>query len=107
MRPPSDARRLFVTVLGAIWVITFAYAFVAFATTPAMDSGLTRGLNRVTAFLGWQAVAGMVGIAIFALGLRWPRRSPIRRFTKVPVVIALAQSTGLVALVVWAALAEE
>ena len=100
--PPSDAKRLLLTFLFAAWLLAFAYAFVAYMTTSPTDIGLTRGLNRVTAFLGWQGVAGILAVAVFAIGNAWPRASGIRRLSRIPLGLALFQTAAIIAVILWA-----
>ena len=98
----SDAKRLTMTVLMATWVMSFAYAFYDFATTPAGGGGFIRGLNRITEYLGWQAIAGTIAIAIAAIGRDWPKGSAVRRLSLLPFSVALLHIAGLVAVFIWA-----
>lgn len=100
----SDRRRFLLTLLLAVWVLCFAYAFVAFATAEPSGDGFTRGANRAGLFLGWQAVAGLVGLAAFAVSRDAPKGSGIRRVAAVPFLIALALLTLLVGFYAWAML---
>jgi hypothetical protein len=55
-------------VLGAAatWLFMVVYGFAAFATLEPSGSGFTRGLNRITAFLGWQFAALLAAAVAFA-----------------------------------------
>lgn len=86
----SDGKRFLLAVLLAAWAMAFAYSFYAYSSTPADGEGFTRGLNRVGQFLGWQAVAGLLGLASFAVSREAARGSGIRRVAAVPFWIALA-----------------
>lgn len=98
----SDAQRFVMTILMAAWALSFAYAFFSFATTPPTGDGFVRGLNRVTAYLGWQGIAAMLAIAVFAVGRQWPKASGVRRLSRVPLGLALLHVAGILALLGWA-----
>ena len=102
---PPDAARLLLTVLAAAWGLAFAYAFVSFAITPPNDMGFTRGLNRIEAFLGWQGVAGVLAIAIFAIGRRWPVGTSIRKLSMVPLILLALLVSAIAVIILWAVLA--
>mgnify|MGYP001814932194 FL=1 len=102
MSDPTDGQRLMLTVLLALWVIAFGYAFYAFATTIPGGGGFVRGMNRVTAYLGWQGIAGMVAIALFAVGRVWPKGSAVRRMTVVPIALAILHIAGILGVILWA-----
>jgi len=93
---PSDNTRFLLTVLFAAWVLALVYSIVTYMTT-AGDSG---GLGRVSTFLGWQGVAGVMALAIFAKGRSWPAKSSIRSLSRVPLGLAVIMA----AVVIWAGL---
>jgi hypothetical protein len=41
----------------ALWALLFVISFVVFATTEPLDTGFTKGLNRVGEWLKWQSAA--------------------------------------------------
>ena len=90
-----DRRALWLVILAAIWVMVFAYAFYAYLEAPP------EGHQARQAFLGWQAIAGLFSIAIWAIGRHWPRRTPMRRLTSVPILIAVLLAASIFALVFW------
>jgi hypothetical protein len=98
----NDTKRLILTVLLAAWVMAFAYAFVHFATVLPTGDGFHRGANRITGYLGWQGIAGLVALAVFAVGRGWPKGSGVRRLTWVPLALALAHVAAIVAVIIWA-----
>lgn len=102
MAGPSDTRRLALMGFWACWAICFVYSFVAFATTAPEGEGFLRGMNRVTTFLGIQAIAGGFAIAIWAFARQWPKRSPTRRLGAWPILILGIQIVGMVATILWA-----
>ena len=87
----SDKREpvLILTLLLAAWALAFGWSLIgAYLATPTGD-GFTRGLDRLTHFLGWQAIAGLVGLAVFGVGRSWPKRSGPRRVSVWPLRLAL------------------
>ena len=85
-------QRLIISLLGLAWLAMYAWSFSSFWLDPTGD-GFTRGLNRISTFVGWQFGAGMVGVALFALRNHVAPR--LRKLLWVPVALAL----GLVALI--------
>jgi len=98
----DDARRLWVMFLLALWAMAFAGAFAAWWLTPPSGDGFTRGMNRITIFLGWQGIAGMLALATWGVGRGFPKGSPARRLSRWPLALALVLVAGLVALILWA-----
>lgn len=98
--------RLLLVCVLSIWMLCCAGSFAAFTLTEASGDGFTRGINRVSAFLGWQAIAGCLGVWVFSLGRQWPHGSAIRRLTLGPLILALALLAALAGVVLWARLAE-
>ena len=98
----TDGRRLLLTVLMAVWVLVFGYAFVAFWTTAPTGDGFGRGLNRVVTYLGWQGIAGMLAVAIWGVGRSWPKGAGARRLSAVPLALALLHAVAIAAIVAWA-----
>jgi hypothetical protein len=100
----TDGKRLILTVLLAVWVMAFAYAFVHFATALPTGDGFHRGANRITGYLGWQGIAGLVALSVFATGRGWPKGSGVRRLTSVPLILALAHVAAILGVILWARL---
>ncbi len=86
----QETRTLLLMVLLAVWVAIYGYSLFFLMTTPVSGDGFTRGLNRVTGFLGWQGVAGMVAFACWGIGWSFPKGSGIRRMSGVPLGLVLA-----------------
>lgn len=82
--------------LIAAWALAWAVSLHALWSLPPSGDGFTRGLNRAGAFLGWQAIAGLLALGAFGLGRAWPRGTAVRRLSRLPlyttgiVVVALA-----------------
>ena len=98
--------RFLLTIFAALWVMAYVYSFVAFATTAAGDIGFTRGMNRITAFLGWQGVAGILAICLFGVSRYWPKGSSVRRNARVPLVLAGLLILGILGVIFWARLGQ-
>lgn len=97
----SDGRRYGLTALYAVWVLAFAYAFVAYARARYEGGGFPDGLNKAVVYLGWQGVAGTIAVAVFGLGLGWPKGSGVRRLSVVPLVVAALHVVAVVAAWLW------
>ncbi len=85
-----------------LWALAFAASFAVFVLVPATGDSFTRGLNRVMGFLGWQAVAAMLAVAVWTIGNRLDRGSPGRRISRVPAALAGLLAAGIVALFAYA-----
>ncbi len=89
-------------MLLTLWVLAYGWSVVGAWGAPPSGEGFTRGINRVGLFLGWQAVAGLLGVATLAIGRGWPKGSGIRRVSAVPFWLALALLAGLLGFYGWA-----
>jgi hypothetical protein len=94
-------RRSLVLSLLALWAAVFLGAFVAFAALAPTGDGFARGLNRVGAFLGWQAAAGAVGV-VLAIASRRLAPGPLRRWSLVPLGAFVVLALALAGLIAWA-----
>lgn len=104
--------RLLTTLL--MWVCVLAWAALAaqgvnaYLTLEPTDSGFTRGLNRVTAFFQWQAMALAAAVAASVFG-RMSEASGLSRLSaRAPLWISggffVLTILGFVALVIYARL---
>ena len=75
-----------VGTLVALWALAFAASFLHFYLTEPMNSGFTRGMNKLVPWAVWQAVALALAVAAFAYSLDRPRT---RRIGAVPLVATL------------------
>ena len=98
----NDRKRPVVTLLLALWAMAFGYAFYHFATAVPTGDSFLRGMNRVLGYLGWQGVAGMIALAVFALGRDWPKGSPVRKITFVPLFLAILHVWAIIGVIAWA-----
>ena len=104
----SDDDRTTKRVLAALllaWVGVFAYAFWQFHATQPTGDGFVRGLNRVTGFLGWQALAAAIAVAAFVKGRRLPHGDTLRAVSMLPLILLVLGLLGIVGVVLWAILA--
>jgi hypothetical protein len=88
--------------IAGLWALLFVLSFIVFATTEPLDSGFTKGLNRVGEWLKWQAAAlvAAVGLFIFA-------RNQVGNLTRQETWIAnapLVISGGIAGILILAAL---
>jgi len=87
---PGEARIFLLMALMALWLAAYVYSIIFLLTTPVEGDGFSRGMNRITGFLGWQGVAGVLAFGCWAVGWGFPRRTGIRRISAVPLGMALA-----------------
>lgn len=85
----------------ALWLVAWGYSVVFVISADPTGDGFTRGLNRISGFLGWQGVAGMLAFAVWGVGLGFPKSSGIRRISAVPLGMALALILLIIGVVVW------
>lgn len=102
MSDPTDGTRLLLTALLALWAMSFGYSFAVFALIESTGDGFTKGVNRVTQFLGWQGVAGIFAIAIFGVSRKWSRGAAVRRLGVVPLALAALLVAGILGVIAWA-----
>ena len=75
--------RVAVAVVLGLWGLAMALSVLALLEPPTGD-GFTRGMNRITGFLGWQFAAGIAAIVLW-VGLRAvPKGDPRRWLGRVP-----------------------
>ncbi|MHC0052376.1 hypothetical protein [Actibacterium sp. D379-3] len=102
--PPTTRTPLTIWIALALWAGAFTYSFWIFQTTQPLGDGFTRGMNRITGFLGWQVLSTVLALMVFGLGRRLPA-GPQRRMSALPLVLAGLLAAGIAALMLWAALA--
>jgi len=82
------SRRLLVLLSFLVWLAVFAISILGPMNTEATGDGVTRGLNRISAFLGWQLLATIIAIAVFCIGLRKPPLQPLARWaSRLPIML--------------------
>ena len=96
----DDARRFALMALLALWVAAWGYSLVPLFA--GVDSGeALLASARVTAFLGWQGIAGMIALALWGIGRGFPKRSGTRRISALPLGMALALLLVLLGSMIW------
>lgn len=95
--------RMIVFGLAILWVILVVASVVAFQVTAPTDFGLTRGLNRVTVFFGWQIGALVTALlaAIAWLSAKPPKGGLMRVAGFGPIVLSGALVLLVVGLVLY------
>lgn len=88
---PSDSRLLLLCLLYAVWV-----GLIVLALAGAL------GREDTTRYLGLQAVAGMVGFAVYGVGRQWPPKSSVRSVSIVPLIVAGVHLVGILAVMMLA-----
>ena len=96
----AGAVRLFLL----LWAACFGLGFVAFLTLAPTGDGFTHGMNRITAFLGWHMGAGMLALAAALAGLGLDGGG-LKRLSRLPVMIFLAEGAALALLILGAVIA--
>ncbi len=95
MSDPGDGTRLLLTVLFALWLGAFGFAFLAHGLTFAADA------ESQSAFLGWQGIAGLFAVAVFGVSRQWPASTTIRRLGLVPLMCAGMIWLGIILISMW------
>lgn len=91
----------------ALWVLTFGWSVIGAWGMESSGDGFTRGLNRVTHFLGWQAIAACLALAAFGVGRGWPKGSGARAVSRLPLWCVAILALAIAAYVGWAMLMGE
>lgn len=102
MSQEKDQIRLFLLMaMLALWLVAWGYSLVFLALTQPTGDGFTRGMNRITGFLGWQGVAGMLAIAVWGVGRGFPKGSGVRKVSIFPLGMVLVLLLAIAGLVLW------
>jgi len=95
-------RQGLIWILLALWAIAVGLSVLPMLEPPTGD-GFTRGMNRITGFFQFHALALLIGLVIFAFRGRaeglW-----LRRLMLVPVSVALALLLGIAGVFLYAAM---
>lgn len=102
MNKPNDNVKFLLTALYAGWVLAFVYSFIAYVRAPYEGAGFPDGLNKAAVFFGWQGIAGILALGVYAVSLQWPRFSGVRQISVLPMFLAALVLAGLVFLILWA-----
>lgn len=97
------AKKIAFVLLG-VWVLVYGGSLVSFIMTEPTGDGFTKGLNRITTFLGWQFAAGILAIIIWTLGKYFEAGSKGRWLCRLPVLMALGLVLFVVGIIAFAAM---
>lgn len=89
-------------LLVILWLGTYAWSFLTLYFTAPTGDGFTRGLNRITAFYGWQIAAGVVAIGVWIIGQAFDKGTLWRWITRIPAILALLLFVATVGLILMA-----
>ena len=78
----------FFLILSVLWASVYVISIIVLQTTEPTGDGFTRGLNRLTAFLGWQVFAAVIAVGVWIAGNSLPKGSQARLFSRVPAALA-------------------
>lgn len=84
----DSTKRTLLWSLFALWLLTYGWSFVVYQTTDPTGDSFTRGLNRISNFLGWQVAAAIVGVPVWFLGRMHSKASIASWFTRLPLMLA-------------------
>ncbi len=93
-------------VLFALWAAIYGWSLWVYFFTPVTGDGFTRGLNRVTGAMAWQAMAAVFGAVIWLMGRGLDSGSPARWVTRIPAFLALMPVVAIVAVIAYAQIAD-
>lgn len=84
----DTTKRTLLWSLFALWLLTYVWSFVVFQSTEPTGDSFTRGLNRISNFLGWQVAAAIIGVPVWFLGRMYSKASVASWFARLPLVLA-------------------
>jgi hypothetical protein len=102
----TDAARILIAVLIALWALAFGYAFFpvnsnASTTNQSTDvyASISAGMAQQRLhFFGWQAIAGLFSLAAWGVGLRFRRGDGVRKVAVAPILLTLLAILAFVVL---------
>lgn len=81
-------RSKIVMYLFLVWIFLIVFSVVIARQTVPTGDGVTRGLNRVAVFMGWQLAAALVALVDFIVGFKQFReQAGYRWLSRIPVII--------------------
>lgn len=89
-----------------LWALAYAASFIIPVMTEPSGDGFTRGMNRITAFFGWQMIAGLFGLTVWYFG-RTEAASRVESWLfRIPLLLAGLLFLFVVGLILWAMLSK-
>ncbi|MBV1896226.1 MAG: hypothetical protein KUG70_07190 [Rhodobacteraceae bacterium] len=89
-------------ILFGVWALVYTGSFVSFIMAEPTGDGFTRGLNRITNFLGWQFGAGILALIIWSMGKHFEAGSKGRWLCRLPVLLAFGLVLFVIGIIVFA-----
>lgn len=84
----------------AVWTAAYAASFWVLLLTDPTGDGMTRGLNRVSGFFGWQIFAAAVAMMLWATARSWARGAQ-RWLARIPGLLAIGLIVFVLGLIGW------
>lgn len=99
------ASRYVVFAAAGLWLGLFVVSFIVFNAMSPSGDGFTRGIDRASALLAWQAGAMVAAVAALLSTLRQkgPRGFGVSFAGLAPMAVMVLELLVVVALVMWAA----
>ena len=88
-----------------VWAALYLWSFVVLITTEPTGDGFTRGVNKVTNFVGWQGAAGVLAAILWFMGRDYAKGTLEKWASIVPLLCAILLVTMLIAVFLFAQLA--
>lgn len=96
----QNRNTLFWAIL-AIWALAYAASLWALFVLEPSGDGFTRGLNRLSSFVGWQILAATLALIVWLLARPWAS-GLIRWIARLPGLLAIALIGLIVGVIIWA-----
>jgi len=104
----SRVSAILIWLCALAWLTLAVQGVLAYLSLEPTDSGFTRGLNRVTAFLRWQAYALIAAIIAFMVGRSADVQGVTRLVARGPIWVSggffAVLVSGFILLVIWSRL---
>lgn len=85
-----------------LWAVLYAGSVFYLVHTEPTGDGFTRGMNRLTGFLGFQVLAAIPAVVLAVAAGRMGARRSLRWLARVPVLQAILLVGAIVFLLAWA-----
>ena len=95
-------RQVMIWILLAAWAVAVGLSVLPMLE-PATGDGFTRGMNRISGFFQFQALALLIGLVILAMRGR-AEGSWLRRLMLVPILVAAALLLAIAGVFLYAAM---
>ncbi|MGR3511265.1 MAG: hypothetical protein ACU0GG_00770 [Paracoccaceae bacterium] len=101
MTGPSDGTRMLLTVLLALWALAYGYSLFEIPGLAELrgEDGTGVKIGAALHFLGWQAIAGLLALAVYGVSRLWPQFAAIRQIGMLPVALAFLLLMAIAAVI--------